>query len=105
MADVAEAARRVVRSVGPRLRTETKWGQPWFAGTDLVCVVGAFTHHVGVEFYRGTALPDPRGRLEGTGKNLRHVKVRTSVEATAPALATLIRAAVRLDRTEPKRIR
>jgi hypothetical protein len=102
---VAEAARKMIRRLGPELKTETKWGHPWFVGTDLVCLVGAFTHHTGIEFWRGSMLKDPRGLLEGTGKNLRHVKVRTTPEATAPALAELVREAIRLDRREPKRTR
>jgi hypothetical protein len=102
---VAEAVREVVRAVAPELRVEKKWGQPWYVGTDLVLLVGEFTHHVGVEFWRGTSLSDPRHLLEGTGKNLRHVKVRTTAAATSPALIALVREAVRLDRVEPKRVR
>jgi hypothetical protein len=102
---VAEATRQVVRAMAPQLRTETKWGMPWLAGKDLVLVVGAFTHHVGVEFWRGASLTDPHGLLAGTGKNLRHVKLRTVAEARAPAFAALIRDAVRLDARSEKRTR
>ncbi len=102
---VADGVREVVRAIAPGLRVEKKWGQSWYAGTDLVFLVGAFSHHVGVEFWRGSSLRDPGHLLEGTGKNLRHVKVRTTAEATAPALIELLREAVRLDQTEPPRIR
>jgi hypothetical protein len=94
-----------VREIAPELHAEKRWGLPWYVGNDLVLVVGAFTRHVGVEFWRGSAIPDPHHLLEGTGKNLRHVKVRSSVEARAPELASLIRAAVALDRVVPRRIR
>lgn len=102
---VAEGIREVIRAVAPGLRVEKKWGQPWYVGTDLVVLVGAFSHHVGVEFWRGTSLRDPSHLLEGAGKNLRHVKVRTTAEATAPALVQLLREAVQLDQSEPPRIR
>ncbi|HEX5571184.1 MAG TPA: hypothetical protein VFX31_07355, partial [Ktedonobacterales bacterium] len=46
-------------------------------------------------FYYGGALddlPDAAGLLEGEGKRLRHVKVRTLAQAEAPALAWLLAA-------------
>lgn len=33
-------------------------------------------NHVNLGFYYGTNLYDPSGLLEGTGKSLRHVKIR-----------------------------
>ena len=98
---VADGVREVIRAVAPELRLERKWGQPWYVGTDLVCAVVTYAHHVGVEFWRGTSLKDPHHLLEGTGKNLRHVKVRTPVATTAPGLIALLREAVRLDAAEP----
>ena len=100
---IAEGVREVVRALGPELRIERRWGHPWYVGNDLVCLVGAFERHVSVEFWRGTSLRDPGRLLEGTGKNLRHVKLRTLPEATAPAFIEVVRDAVRLDRSEPPR--
>ena len=42
---------------------------------------------VNLGFYHGVTLPDPDGLLEGTGKKLRHVKVRTVQMVAEPALA------------------
>ncbi|EQD59689.1 protein containing DUF1801, partial [mine drainage metagenome] len=81
------------------------WGTPWYIGQDLVVAVGAFGHHVGVEFWRGTSLRDPSHLLEGTGKNLRHVKLRTVADATNPEMRALVREAIRLDLVEEKRVR
>jgi len=105
LALVADLARKVIRQEAPSLRTESHWGQPWLVGTDLVCLLGAFTHHVGVEFWRGSRIPDPDHLLEGTGKNLRHVKLRTPEEASSPEFARLVRRATALDRRLPKRVR
>ncbi|MEQ8565894.1 MAG: DUF1801 domain-containing protein [Deltaproteobacteria bacterium] len=38
--------------------------------------VNTFKAHVNVGFFRGTELSDPAGLLEGTGKFMRHVKLR-----------------------------
>ena len=102
---IAAEVRGTVRRAGPALPIEKKWGQPWFVGTDMVCGVGSFTHHLGVEFWRGRSLKDSNQLLEGTGKNLRLVKLHTAAEANAPPLEALVREAIRLDRAEPKRKR
>ena len=102
---VAGAVREVVRAIAPELRTERRWGHPWYVGNDLVCLVGTFSRHVGVEFWRGTSLRDPSHLLEGTGKNLRHVTLASVEDATSPAFLELLRDAVRLDQSQPKRDR
>ena len=56
--------------------------------------VQAHRDRVNLGFWHGAALPDPAGLLEGTGKTLRHVKVRTVGQAEAPAVAALIAAAL-----------
>jgi hypothetical protein len=102
---VEEAAHEVVRALAPELARVTKWGHPWYAGNDLVLLIGAFTRHVGVEFWRGSTLRDPSHLLEGTGKNLRHVKLRRVADATKPAFVQLVKEAVRLDQSLPPRVR
>jgi len=55
--------------------------------------VNAFTSHVNVGFFQGTELPDPKGLLEGTGKFMRHVKIRAERQVNEEALTTLIKEA------------
>lgn len=55
--------------------------------------VNAFTAHANVGFFLGAHLADPAGLLEGTGKNMRHVKLRPGAEIDHEALAGLIQAA------------
>jgi hypothetical protein len=102
---VAETVRSLVRAIAPELKIERKWGNPWYVGNDLVFLVGAFTHHAGIEFWRGTTLKDPHHLLEGTGKNMRHVKLRSVEAATSPELVGLLREAIRLDSISPPRPR
>ena len=45
---------------------------------------------VNLGFYKGAELPDPAGLMEGTGKMLRHVKVRSVQDAERPEIRTLI---------------
>jgi hypothetical protein len=69
-------------------------------GCPVACVedapfgyVNAFKAHVNVGFYHGAALDDPAGLLEGTGKRMRHVKLRPGRELNLAALGDLIDAA------------
>jgi hypothetical protein len=57
--------------------------------------VNAFRAHVNVGFFFGAMLDDPAGLLEGTGKRMRHVKLRWAQHVNAVALSELIAAAYR----------
>jgi hypothetical protein len=57
--------------------------------------VGVFKDHVNVGFFHGTALPDPSGLLQGTGKYMRHVKVKPGRAFDTPSLEALIASAYR----------
>lgn len=50
--------------------------------------------HVNLQLTRGTELPDPSGILEGTGKAMRHVKIREAEALQREDVRTLIQAAV-----------
>jgi hypothetical protein len=52
--------------------------------------VNVFTSHVNVGFFQGAALPDSDRLLQGTGKFMRHVKLRPGTAINAAALRHLI---------------
>jgi len=55
--------------------------------------VNVFTSHMNVGFFQGAGLPDPKRLLQGTGKFMRHVKLKPGETAHDEALMTLIAAA------------
>ena len=55
--------------------------------------VNVFTSHLNVGFFYGAALPDPDRLLQGSGKCMRHVKLRPGTATNAAALSRLIEAA------------
>jgi hypothetical protein len=57
--------------------------------------------HVICIFLRGTALSDPGKLLEGTGKSVRHVKLRTTADVRRPGLKKLIVEAAKLNKKDP----
>jgi hypothetical protein len=52
--------------------------------------VNLFHSHVNVGFFHGAAPPDPAHLLHGTGKFMRHVKLRLGAATNAAALSRLI---------------
>jgi hypothetical protein len=84
----------VMRGCGDDVRELMHDGQPTACVRDAAfAYVDAFKAHVNVGFFRGSELPDPSGLLEGTGKRMRHVKLRPDRDVDAEALANLIYAA------------
>src|SRR5579883_2262638 len=55
--------------------------------------VGVYTSHVNVGFFQGASLPDPARLLEGSGRFMRHVKLKPGATINSAALHHLIEAA------------
>jgi hypothetical protein len=57
---------------------------------DLFFAIIPHTAHVNLQLADGVDLPDPDGLIEGTGKRIRHVKVRSVEVAGSPAVLAVI---------------
>lgn len=104
MPDVQALARRLrelINAVHPAA-VEVVWLKQRIAGygvgpkkmSEQYSYIAPQAKYVNLGFYYGTSLPDPEGLLEGSGKALRHTKVRTLAEADNPAVRQLLEAAV-----------
>ena len=86
----------VMRNCGDDVRELLHDGHPTACvGDAAFAYVNAFRAHVNVGFFRGAELADPQGLMEGTGKFMRHVKLRPESEVDSTALLTLIDMAYR----------
>jgi hypothetical protein len=102
LGEVAQELRRLMKKTVPAVTESVNpWKIPTFESSGPMCMFMIGKNHVTFGFLRGTSLPDPAKLLEGTGKNLRHVKLRTMEDLRKPALKKLIQAAVRLNKKEP----
>jgi hypothetical protein len=91
---IAQCWFTVMRTCGDDVRELLHDGHPTACVGDAAFgYVNAFTAHVNVGFFRGTELSDPQGLLEGTGKFMRHVKLRPDRDLDAAALTNLIQSA------------
>ena len=60
---------------------------------DGVCYIGVIKDHVNLGFLHGSELADPQRILEGTGKRMRHIKIRNMSELLRPAIRTYVQEA------------
>jgi len=93
------ALRKVVKRVEPGLREAVKWGNGCWVGTkEPVAYVHSAPEYVQFGFFRGSALKDPKGLLEGEGKYVRHIKVHARREIDERAFTALLKQAARAER-------
>ncbi|MEO8450131.1 MAG: DUF1801 domain-containing protein [Gemmatimonadota bacterium] len=84
----------VIRACGHDVREVLHDGHPTACIADAAfAYVNAFKDHVNVGFFRGAELADPAGLLKGTGKYMRHVKLRPAGDIAAASLVNLIESA------------
>ena len=88
---IAQRWFEVMRACGADVRELLHDGHPTACvGDAAFAYVNAFKAHVNVGFFLGAEIADPDGLLEGTGKFMRHVKLRPERDVDARALLQLI---------------
>jgi hypothetical protein len=84
----------VMRKCGDEVREILHDGCPVAClGDAPFAYVNVFNSHVNVGFFHGAALLDPGRMLQGTGKFMRHVKLRPGTATDAASLRRLIETA------------
>ena len=95
--DVLRSLRGVIFSVGYDFKEGIKWGSPHYwlpkVSRRTICYLAVHGDYVRLGFFNGASLPDSHGMMEGTGKKLRHIKVRCVDGTNRDALADYIRSA------------
>jgi len=85
-----------IRALGPDVVETIHDGAPTACVHDAAfAYVGAFKTHVNVGFFYGAALLDPARLFQGSGKRMRHTKLRWGEPVNAEALNELIASAYR----------
>lgn len=91
-----EKLRAIVQKVVPDAESSIKWGVPFYTRDGKsVCSIAAFKEHVGINFFAPpSALADPGKRLEGGGKSMRMLKVRTEKDIDAASITRWLKATI-----------
>lgn len=91
---IAQRWFEVLRNCGDDVQELLHDGHPTVCvGDAAFAYVNAFKDHVNVGFFKGADIADPGGLLEGTGKFMRHVKLRSEHAIDDTALLKLIETA------------
>jgi hypothetical protein len=85
----------VVKGV-PDATASIKWGVPFYQRNGKnVCSIAAFKEHVGINFFASpSVLVDPGKKLEGGGKSMRMLKVRTAADIDSASILRWLKATV-----------
>lgn len=92
---LSQALRATIKKVPPKAVEQVKWGSPVYSvnGKNVACIMH-YKDHVNLGFYRGAKLKSKR--LEGMGKGLRHVKVRSKSDIYQKEFSRLLKEAASL---------
>ncbi|MDF1664980.1 MAG: DUF1801 domain-containing protein [Planctomycetota bacterium] len=97
---IAKALRELMATTLPGV-TEVPWVKQKIVGygvgpkkmSEHFCYIAPFKKHVNLGFFYGADLDDPQSILEGSGKSLRHIKVKTMTQVKDAPLTSLVKAA------------
>lgn len=101
------AIRSAILEANPDFTEAKKWGVPNYWLPEIsrrtICMINVFKdQYVRVEYHNGATMPDPESRLEGTGKFLRHIKIRDENTELLATITEYARSSVDLARSNPK---
>ncbi len=98
--------RAIVRDADPDVVEEWKWrGVPVWSHDGIICTGETYKAVVKMTFAKGAALKDPSGLFNSSldGNTRRAIDVREGEAINEKALKALIRAAMALNTSKPKR--
>ena len=105
---IVRAARRTIRSIAPKASELAYQSRPprsksamwkiirYTVEDEPVVAIGTFPTYSTVFFYRGRELEDATGLLEGSGPDLRFLRLRTPADAARASVKRLVRSAFRI---------
>jgi hypothetical protein len=98
---IASALRAAIKSVHHDV-LEVAWARQKIASygigpkkmSEHYAYIAPQSDYVNLGFYHGVALKDPAGLMEGAGKRLRHIKIKSLDDAAKKEIGALLRAAL-----------
>ena len=90
---IIERLRRLIEAVAPEAHETIYHDALWFGPPDSgypILYITVFKAHVNLGFFYGGFVPDPERLLVGSGKRMRHIKIRSVQECENPAITRLL---------------
>ena len=97
-AEIVNALRQLIRAAAPAATESLKWGQPVYEENGPFAYIKPGKNHVTFGFWRGAELADPKGRLEGDGDRMKHVKLASLADIRRSELQKFVKEALKLNR-------
>ena len=92
-----QALRALIHSSVPKGTEQFKWSRPVYAASKDICYLVSNKKHVNLGFINFEKIGDPEGLLEGTGKNMRHVKIKSMKDIQKAVLKKMIKEAQKVE--------
>ncbi|WP_018478547.1 DUF1801 domain-containing protein [Pontibacter roseus] len=90
-----EAVRQLIHSSVPDVSEEFKWSRPVFRAAKDFAYLKTAKAYVTLGFFNFEKLEDKDNLLEGSGKDMRHIKLKSTSDIDRPLLESWFRAAAR----------
>ena len=94
--EIVSKLREIVTNHSSDIKEEMKWNVPTYSITRNICSIMAHKKHVNFQIFRGAHIKDSQN-LEGTGKDMRHLKFHTVEEIEESRVKKILEQAIRLD--------
>lgn len=78
--EILEELRALIFNTVDGIEEYYKWSRPVYGFSTNEVYLQHSKKHVTLGFMNGTSIPDELGILEGSGKDLRHIKIRTKAD-------------------------
>lgn len=97
--NITVALRKIIFDSSREIMEEYKWSMPNYSYNGLVCYLQTSKKHVNLGFHKGKELQnnDNKKLLQGTGKTMRHIRMKKMEDIQPEAFTSLIKEAVRLN--------
>lgn len=97
--NITAKLREIILNASPNLVEEYKWSMPNYTYNGLVCYLQASKKHVNLGFHKGVELleRDTNQLLQGSGKGMRHIRIKKMEEIQPEVFTTLIKSAMELN--------
>ena len=91
--EILQTIRQLIHETVPQVTEEFKWGRPIFRTNKDFAYLKSAKTYVTLGFFNFQKLNDPGNRLEGTGKDMRHIKLKTITDIDRDLLTEWFKAA------------
>ena len=92
---IMQELRKLLHEAVPHVQESFKWSRPVFSTHTSFAYLLANKTYVTLGFNDAKKLNDPKGLLEGTGKDMRHIKIKKAADIDRELILEWFRAAAK----------